>query len=261
MQKTARRTHAVQPCQGRARDKRRPGDFVRRRHQAPPKWRAALHPRPFLARRFVAIDCETTGLDAASDQLIEIAWTRYEGERVIEERSRLICFQGALPANIRTLTGLHPHAFVNAQPFGAIAPDLMRAIEWADFVVAYNAPFDRAFIARALHAHERTLPSTPWLDPMVLARAINRVPGARMNLRATCARYGIQTSAVHRALSDAKAAGALLFELGRKLAVVLGASPALEDLLAIQATMRLRQAAERKARHVHDATVSATSLS
>lgn len=210
-----------------------------------------MHHRPFDARRFVAIDCETTGLSPQDHQMVEIAWAVYEGGALVEQHTHLIALEAPLPSFIRTLTGLTPEAFVDAKPFSHLCGALCQAIETADFVVAYNAPFDRAFLSRALSHENHSLPNTPWLDPMVLARLLNRIPNARMNLRATCARYGVDTRTVHRALADAKACAALLRALAKKLSVTCGAAPPLESLLALQATFRIRQDAERQQRRRH----------
>lgn len=177
-----------------------------------------------------------------------MAWAVYENGKLIEQHAHLIALQSPLPSAIRQLTGLTPEAFVDAKPFGHVAAELCRALHGAAFVVAYNAPFDRAFVSLALTREGFALPNTPWLDPMVLARLLNRVPNARMNLRATCARYGIRTRAVHRALADAKACAELLRALAKKLAVSCGAVPTLDALLSLQATFRIRQDAERRRR-------------
>lgn len=233
----ARRAHAGARCQDLAFDKRGVGPNSRRRSRIRPR----LVERPFTGQRFLSLDTETSGLDPTIDRVIEVAWVHYDRGEKQSETTRLVHPQCALSARITELTGLDEDRLSKAPLFSAIADVVCDAIADVDFVVAYNAPFDRAFLANELARIGRELPQTPWLDPLVIVRELDQTKGARMNLRATCARFGIDTHTTHRALSDAQAAAALLLRLARRLAVERGGAPPLAEVLAVQARLRQRQ--------------------
>src|SRR3712207_4908110 len=56
---------------------------------------------------FVALDVETTGLQAGTDEIIEIAAVRFRGETVEETFQRLIKPRYSLPIKIAQLTGIN----------------------------------------------------------------------------------------------------------------------------------------------------------
>ena len=220
----------------------------RRRSESIAAPRTPRSERAFLRQPFLALDCETTGLDPATDRLIEVAWTIRRANGTREDHARLIALERPLSSRITELTGLSPAAFGSAPAFDDVAPALVTAMESVYFIVAYNAPFDRAFLAAALNRAGLALPSTPWIDPLVLVRELDATPDARMNLRAACTRHGIQTQVVHRALTDATAAASLLACLSTQLEVALGHPPTLEFVLAVQAQFRREQAKRREER-------------
>ena len=59
----------------------------------------------------------------------------------------------------------------------------------------------------------------PWLDPLTLIRHVDRYDRGqgRHKLEVSCARHGIALVGAHSALADARAAGQLLYKLGREV--------------------------------------------
>lgn len=91
-------------------------------------------------------------------------------------------------------------------------PSTLKLIEDAQYG-AYNASFDRYFIPPIGEDW-----SWPWVDSLSFVRKIDRYvkgPG-RHKLGVACARHGVELGSAHDAGADARAAGELLYVLGRK---------------------------------------------
>ena len=69
----------------------------------------------------VAIDIETTGLDAERDAIIEIAAVKFKGSRVEEEWSSLINPNRHVPEFITSLTGIDDAMLREAPRFREVA--------------------------------------------------------------------------------------------------------------------------------------------
>ncbi len=161
---------------------------------------------------FLCVDTETTGLDHTSNRVIEVAWIMFEKEKEIFSDSRLCSIGTPLPAEIVTLTGINDGMLVDKPSFAAHADDLLKAMAEAQFIVAYNAKFDRLFLESELHRVGKTMPNLPWVDPCIFIREIDRYKkGKRLQDAAT--RWGVTLKDAHRALADATATGLLLYKL------------------------------------------------
>jgi len=95
----------------------------------------------------VAIDIETTGLDANKDAIIEIAAVRFTGKRVDAEWNKLVNPGRPIRAMITQLTGITNEMVRNAPPIHAVIQEL------ADFVgdepvVGHNVRFDFSFLQK-----------------------------------------------------------------------------------------------------------------
>ncbi|WP_267133336.1 exonuclease domain-containing protein, partial [Streptomyces calidiresistens] len=160
-------------------------------------------------RRYVVLDCETTGLNAAQgDRIVSLALVTVDGGRVVDRWSSL--------CNPERDTGaVHIHGIDNATArraplFPALVPEILRRLD-GETVAAHNVGFDLFFLASEL---ERA--GVPWrpgrvLDTLDLAQRF--MPRLRNHRLATCAKaLGIPHHA-HRADSDAEVTTALLLHL------------------------------------------------
>jgi DNA polymerase III epsilon subunit-like protein len=168
-----------------------------------------------VPRAFLAVDVETTGFSPSEDRVLEVAMVRFEDGRVTDELALRVDPCRRIPRVVSSLTGINA-ADVRGQPrFLSIAPRVHQALATACCVVAYNAPFDRRFLAAELARARLSLPARPWVDVLAIARAIE--PRARsFSLAAACARHGLEPFDAHRAAADARAAGELLVALAHK---------------------------------------------
>jgi DNA polymerase III epsilon subunit-like protein len=167
---------------------------------------------PFTELTFVAIDTETTGLDPGSDRILEVAAVRYDAGIEVTRVSSLCRFEQPLPEAVREITGIADEDVRGAPDPAEVLARLEPLLAEADFVVAYNAPFDRAFLEAAAERAGRPLPRLPWVDVLVLIRELDRYKPGK-NLGEAARRWGVSPEGAHRALPDARATAKLLLKV------------------------------------------------
>ncbi len=196
---------------------------------------------PWTDLSFLALDTETTGLDALRDRVIEVAWVRVERGKETARFQSLCRIDEPMPAECAGITGISDEMLANERPFAEVAPALLDAMAGVDFVAAYNAPFDSAFLARELARATLSMPALPWVDPLVFIREVDRFkPGKK--LADASRRWGVSLDRPHRALDDATATGELLLRVAPFLP-----ARTLEDLLEQQHRLNARQQLEERA--------------
>lgn len=151
-----------------------------------------------------AIDVETTGLDARSDRIVEIAVVVMRDERVVARRAWLVHPECSIPRSNSEVHGITNRHVRTAPRFAEIAGELLGHLRNAT-PLAYNAPFDRSFLACELERARRLLPEDEWIDPMRMARA-QQLPSRSYRLVDVAAHFGIRPRRFHRALDDAETA-------------------------------------------------------
>jgi DNA polymerase-3 subunit epsilon/ATP-dependent DNA helicase DinG len=145
----------------------------------------------------VAIDIETTGLDASTDAIIEIGAVRFSGHRVESEWSTLVNPNRPIPYMITQLTGINNDMVRNAPALRTVLPGL---VEFAGHspVLGHNVRFDLSFLQR-----QGVLAVNESIDTYDLA-SILLPTASRYNLGALGHALGILLPATHRALDDAR---------------------------------------------------------
>lgn len=163
---------------------------------------------------YIAIDLETTGLDAEKDEIIEIALVRFQSGQVVDSLNALVKPEQQVRPFIFQLTGIDPQELDAAQPFSEVVPLI------ADFVkdlplVAHNAIFDARFLTKALKQHQA--PSDyVFFDTLLLSRLVWQNVGNH-RLETLVQALGIKRSSIHRALPDAEACGHLMYQALQKI--------------------------------------------
>ena len=166
---------------------------------------------PLAAVRWVALDCETSGLDPRRDRLLSLGAVAVRAGRIelAESFGALVRQERpSEPGNI-LVHGIGAQAQLDGRP-AAEALEAFRAFLGDGVPVAFHAAFDAALLRRALG---RSLPRR-WLDLAALAPALHpeRANACRA-LDDWLAAFGIAPQARHDALGDAFAAAQLLLVL------------------------------------------------
>jgi DNA polymerase III subunit epsilon len=163
---------------------------------------------PLDAARWVVIDCETSGLDAARDHLLSVGGVKVRGAAVELQdyfESRVRQEAPSAPENI-LVHGIGADAQRSGQPLARVIEGL-DAFIGADLPAAFHAPFDAAILRRHGLATR-----SKWLDLAALAPAL--FPGRKAGvLDDWLGAFGIPARARHDALGDAFATAQLLLAL------------------------------------------------
>lgn len=144
----------------------------------------------------VALDLETTGLDARRDAVIEIGAVHFRGSRIEDTWSTLVNPGRPLPAMITALTGIDDAMLAGAPRISSVLEDLEAFV--ADHpILGHNVGFDLGFLQR-----KGLFQSNVSLDTFDIASVL--LPSAgRYSLTALASRLGVPVQTSHRALDDA----------------------------------------------------------
>jgi DNA polymerase III subunit epsilon len=202
---------------------------------------------PWAALPIALIDVETTGRDASVDRVVEIGIAIARGGQIVERKNWLVNPGRAIAPEASEVHKITDDDVRDKPPFAAIVGEVFAVLAGC-VPGAYNAAFDRAFLANevaragvgdglppALHRE------VEWLDPLVWAREIQQDERSRA-LGEVAARLGIALENAHRAMDDAEAALRVLLELGRDPRV----PPTYASLVQEQRRLAFDQADERR---------------
>lgn len=149
---------------------------------------------------YVALDLETTGLNADRDAIIEVAAVRFAGDRVLGTFETFVQSTVDLPLRVQQITGLSPEDLVGAPEVDGVIAQLVAFVD-GDPLVGHSVSHDLRFLAR----HGAVL-DQPALDTFELA-AILVPEAARYGLGDLVDLLGLDVpeEGRHRALADAHA--------------------------------------------------------
>ena len=165
--------------------------------------------------RFIAIDIETTSLDPADGEIIELGAVWFVDGTETETFRTLVRPESGLPERNRRLTGIDPSHLENAPPAGQALRDFTAFLEDA-FIVSHNSSFDIGFLAHHLRRQGLEHIQNPALCTLHLA-AIVFPETETLQLGALATSLGIDVRDPHRALQDARMAGRLALRLMREI--------------------------------------------
>ncbi|PKN58099.1 MAG: 3'-5' exonuclease [Deltaproteobacteria bacterium HGW-Deltaproteobacteria-14] len=175
---------------------------------------------PWRGCPLAVVDVETTGLDPKVDRVIEIAVIHMQDGAVTDSFASLVNPDQEIPDEVVRITGIQPEQVTTAPRFATIAAEVRARLE-GRVLVAYNLPFDRAFIVAELDRAGLDLPEVVPIDPLVFIRELHKNQGSK-RLSAAAERLGINLENAHRAKDDAEVAGHVLYALAAQLPERLG---------------------------------------
>lgn len=154
-----------------------------------------------MARVYVTLDIETTGLNPERDAILEIGAVRFKGSQTFETFSSLVDPGRPIPYKIQQLTGITPADIQGAPPLNTVLDDLRRFV--GDHpIIGHNINFDLSFLRK--HGLFQT---NVGVDTFELASIL--LPHAsRYSLSALLKHLAVELppdGQSHRALDDAQA--------------------------------------------------------
>ncbi len=167
--------------------------------------------RPLADLRWVVVDVETGGLDAARDPLLAIGAVAIEQGRIVFAPSLEI---GLRQAHSTAPSNILIHGISGTEQRAGQAPHAA-LLDWLEFAqgsprVAFHAAFDQAVLQREVRAQLGLSLQAPWFDAAVIASLF--FPEAARRCRQLddwLAHFGIAVYARHGALADAYATAEL----------------------------------------------------
>lgn len=155
------------------------------------------------AERIAVIDVETTGLNAAKDQIIEYGAVLAEGFRPVETFSRLVRIDRNLPQQIVSLTGITDSLLQKEGVSPQQALEEFLAFIGRHRLVGYHISFDMDFIQAACFRNQKPVPTNRCLDLLSLARRkVYGVPNYK--LETLLQHFSLLSFPAHRAAADCK---------------------------------------------------------
>jgi DNA polymerase III subunit epsilon len=173
---------------------------------------ASLADRPLGALAYCVFDLETTGLDIENDAIVSVGAVRVLGSRVLagENFATLVDPGRPIPPASTAIHGIDDAAVAGA-PDAATAIAQLKRFAHDAVLVAHNAAFDLAFVARAAKAGGFAFDNPPF-DTLLVARWL--FPDlADHSLEGLADLLGIAIGRRHSALDDALATAAIFAKL------------------------------------------------
>jgi DNA polymerase III epsilon subunit len=166
---------------------------------------------PIIEIPYVAIDIETTGLDArGGDRVIEVAALRFHRGNTLDSFVTFVNPQIPVKHGAYLVHGITDDMLSQAPSFGDIFDNLVRFID-GDVLVFHNAPFDLKFLKQESRFIGRRWVKNPVIDTLKLSRQLTG-GGSGHSLHSLSKRLGTGKPN-HRAMGDAHATGKILVEL------------------------------------------------
>ena len=167
----------------------------------------------------VALDFETTGLDAQRDHIIAAGWVLIRGDRIVMASAREVRARNGHPQGVgqsAVIHGILDSDLDDAGSIEAMLEELLPELAGRS-IVAHGAAIERGFLAALLRRLSGVPLPNPFIDTMSLERRLVEGEGGTvrelhgdLTLDACRARRGLPEHQRHSAGADAVAAAELL---------------------------------------------------
>lgn len=150
---------------------------------------------------FTAFDFETTGLNPATDRIIELGAVKFRGTQIVGEYQTLVDPEIPLEPGASEITGITPKMLAGQPTATAVLPQFLLFLS-DTVLVAHNAGFDIAFLRAALQKTDLEAVKNPLIDTQILAQ--KAYPRQKSySLQSLVELLGFPPNNAHRALDDA----------------------------------------------------------
>jgi ATP-dependent DNA helicase DinG len=147
------------------------------------------------------IDIETTGIHAATDEIIDLGYLQFEGTKLIRSYSSLVRPQNAVSSFITKLTGITNEHLKRAPLWSQVEPDLLQLESHA--LLAHNASFEENFLKRYFDKIQQPNGRETYHDSMYYL-ALLYPEASTLNLESFINLLGIAEKEEHRGLADSR---------------------------------------------------------
>lgn len=154
-----------------------------------------------IPNSYLAVDIETTGLDAKLDKIIEIGAVKVLDGQMVNQYQTLINPHRELTEKTAVLTGITADMLTDAPGIDEAIGALVDFCEEGLPLLGHHIIFDYSFLKRAA-VNEKLGFERNGIDTLKLCRRL--MPAEeKKNLEAACSFFEIQRVQAHRALADA----------------------------------------------------------
>lgn len=150
---------------------------------------------------FVCLDCETTGLDAQQDRVIEVAAVRFTFDNIQSEFESLIDPEILIPESSIVFHHITQDMVAGKPKINEVIPELLELIG-NHIIIGHGIGFDVQLIinAAARYGIPCTLQNNRTLDTLRMARLYGESP--INSLEQLRRHFNIESEGAHRAMSD-----------------------------------------------------------
>lgn len=165
-----------------------------------------------MAKNYIVIDVETTGLHPGKAQIIEVGAIKVDKDmKIIDTYESFVNCQ-YVPPFITNLTGIETVMVKDAPSASKVMSELSEFASDA-VPIAHNSPFDKKFIRFHLEDTNTEYIETEWIDTLPIFRR-EFIDVENHKLDTLIRAFGLADKEDHRALSDAKHTLTLLKKAG-----------------------------------------------
>jgi DNA polymerase-3 subunit epsilon len=151
---------------------------------------------------YAIVDIETTGGNAGSGSITEIAIIISDGKTILDSYTTLVNPLQPIPLFIEKLTGINDEMVSKAPTFSEIAKEINELLQDKIFV-AHNVNFDYSFIAHQLNQQGYRFNARKLCTVRLSRKVFEDLPS--YSLGNLCRSLDIQVNNRHRAMGDASA--------------------------------------------------------
>ena len=155
---------------------------------------------------YAIVDIETTGGNASTGSITEIAIIITDGKEILQTFESLVNPMQPIPLFIQNLTGITDEMVSGAPVFSQVAEQIHELLCDKIFI-AHNVNFDYSFVTHQLSQHGYKLQTGKVCTVRLSRKVFSDLPS--YSLGNLCRSLGIKVSNRHRASGDAMATTAL----------------------------------------------------
>ena len=150
---------------------------------------------------FVCLDCESTGLEPATDKIVEIAVARFTFEEIFQQFESLIDPECDIPKISQDIHKISAEMVAGKPKIKEVLPHVLQMIE-GHVIIGHGINFDISLIAAEAQRHNipTKITQQPLIDTLRLARIYGESPVNSLDrLRQ---HFNIAFEGAHRAMND-----------------------------------------------------------